>query len=56
MGLVQGLVLALREMGMVMEVWPGVALELMLQEELLEQVQEVLRFAGSRAEVWGGCC
>ena len=25
-----------KEMGMVMEVWPGVALELMLQEELLD--------------------
>ena len=32
-----------KEMGMVMEVWPGVALELMLQEELLEQVHEVWR-------------
>ena len=32
-----------KEMGMVMEVWPGVALELMLQEEFLEQLHEVLR-------------
>ena len=32
-----------KEMGMAMEVWPGVALELMLREKVLEQVHEVLR-------------